>query len=69
MGQGASDIRQTIFGEGEKVYYAEGNELKIGEVLNISPDGDIKISSEFTHGLLTRHEKQVLVVPPRANGD
>ncbi|MEU8936069.1 hypothetical protein AB0D30_40045 [Streptomyces sp. NPDC048409] len=60
----ASDIAQNIFGEGEKVYYAEGNELKVGEVLQITVDGDVKIASQFADNILTRHEKQVLALQP-----
>ncbi|MEU5497960.1 hypothetical protein [Streptomyces griseofuscus] len=62
----ASDIAQNIFGEGEKVYYAEGDELKVGEVLEITVDGDVKIASQFADSILTRHEKHVLAVQPHA---
>ncbi|MBK3642964.1 hypothetical protein [Streptomyces sp. MBT33] len=65
----ASDIAQNIFGEGEKVYYAEGNELKVGEVLEVTVDGDVKIASQFADNILTRHEKQVLALKSAAEED
>ncbi|MFI6112778.1 hypothetical protein [Kitasatospora sp. NPDC051164] len=61
MSQGASDIKGNIFGAGDKVYYADNSELKLGEVVGVSVDGEITISSEYANGLVKRDEKQVHV--------